>query len=158
MSTTPDPGDARATAPGVGVERVELRLALRAGRVVGLLALPVLVIATLARGSAGFLGALTAAAVVGGSLLMMGALLTWAARFGPSAMMSAALGGYLVRLVLYALLIVVLRPLEVIDGTSLAVSTVVLLLAALGWEAREVSRVPGYFALDTGLRTERTSG
>ncbi|MDP9405942.1 MAG: hypothetical protein M3O86_04960, partial [Actinomycetota bacterium] len=100
----------------------------------------------------GALGAGVGAAVVAGMFLLSGAPLSWAARIGPEALMAAALGGYLVRLMLYAVLIVVLRPVEAIHGPSLALSAAVLLVAALGWEVRLVSRVPGFFWVDAQAR------
>lgn len=132
----PSPAPVRPTDP------VELRLARSAVAVVAVLAVPVIAVATLAHGRDGALSAGIGAAVVGGMFLMSGGLLSWAARFGPTALMAAALGGYVLRLVIYALLIVLLRPVEAIHGPTLAVSAAVLLVAALVWEARLVTRSP----------------
>ena len=106
------------------------------------LAVPVIAVATALAGPGGALGASIGAAVVAGMFLMSGALLSWSARIGPEAMFAAALGGYLLRLMIYALLIVLLRPVEAISGTSLALSAAVLMIAALAWEVRVVSRDP----------------
>jgi hypothetical protein len=79
---------------------------------------------------------------------MAGALMSWAARISPAALMGAVLGGYLVRLMIYAGLIVLLRPVEWLSGPSLAISTAILLVAVLVWEVRVVSRTPNLFWVD----------
>jgi hypothetical protein len=113
--------------------------------VVVIMAIPALAIAAAVAGAGGALGAGIAAAVVGGMFIMAGALMSWAARIGPTALMAAVLGGYLLRLLIYALLIVLLRPVEAIHGPSLAITAAVLLLAALAWDVRLVSRVPSFY-------------
>ena len=109
------------------------------------MAIPALAIAAAVAGAGGALGAGIAAAVVGGMFIMAGALMSWAARIGPTALMAAVLGGYLLRLLIYTLLIVLLRPVEAIHGPSLAITAAVLLLAALAWDVRLVSRVPSFY-------------
>lgn len=149
----------RGGAPAPGPPRdVELRLARTAVVFVTLLAVPVIGVAALVAGAGGALGAAVGTAVVAGMFAMSGATLSWAARLGPTALMGAALGGYLLRLMIYALLIVLLRPVEAIHGPSLAVSTAVLLVATLAWEVRAVSRLPGFYWVDTGDRRGRGGG
>ncbi|HEY8339620.1 MAG TPA: hypothetical protein VIK95_07110 [Egibacteraceae bacterium] len=127
---------------------VELRLAGSAIVLVLALAVPVVAVAAAVAGAGGALGAGIATAVVAGMLLMTGGMLSLAARFGPTALLAAALGGYLLRLMIYALLIVLLRPVEAIHGPSLAIAAAVLLIAALTWEVRAVSRTPRLFWVD----------
>jgi len=135
-----------STAQGNGPQdAIELRLARSAVLVVVIMAIPALAIAAAVAGAGGALGAGIAAAVVGGMFIMAGALMSWAARIGPTALMAAVLGGYLLRLLIYALLIVLLRPVEAIHGPSLAITAAVLLLAALAWDVRLVSRVPSFY-------------
>jgi hypothetical protein len=74
--------------------------------------------------------------------------MSWAARISPAALMGAVLGGYLVRLMIYAVLIVVLRDATWLSGTALAIATGVLLVAVLGWEVRVASRNPSMFWID----------
>ena len=154
----------QGTTQGNGPQdAIELRLARSAVGVVGLLAIPALAIATAVAGPGGALGAGIAAAVVGGMFIMAGALMSWAARIGPTALMAAVLGGYLLRLLIYALLIVLLRPVETIHGPSLAITAAVLLLAALAWDVRLVSRVPSFYWVNTAAaprppRTEAAMG
>jgi len=154
------PGTAHGNGPQ---DAIELRLARSAVGVVGVLAIPALGIATVVAGPGGALGAGIAAAVVGGMFIMAGALMSWAARIGPTALMAAVLGGYLLRLLIYALLIVLLRPVETIHGPSLAITAAVLLLAALAWDVRLVSRVPSFYWVNTStaprsLRTKAKIG
>ncbi|MDP8977454.1 MAG: hypothetical protein M3N17_02540 [Actinomycetota bacterium] len=150
----PGPERPGASAPGPPRD-VELHLARSAVVLATLLAPPVVGVAALAAGGGGALGAAIGAAVVAGMFVMSGATLSWAARLGPTALMGAALGGYLLRLMIYALLIVLLRPVEAIHGPSLAVSAAVLLVAALVWEVRVVSRLPGAFWVRTEARRGR---
>ncbi|CAN5168753.1 hypothetical protein BH20ACT9_BH20ACT9_08700 [soil metagenome] len=153
------PGSEGRGAPAPGPPQdVELRLARSAVVFVTLLAVPVVGVAALVAGGGGALGAAIGAAVVVGMFAMSGATLSWAARLGPTALMGAALGGYLLRLMIYALLIVLLRPVEAIHGPSLAVSAAVLLVAALVWEVRTVSRLPGLFWVQTGNRPGQGRG
>ncbi len=136
------PSSGQGNGPQDGIE---LRLARSALRVVAILAVPAVAIATAVAGPGGALGAGIAAGVVGGMFIMAGALMSWAARIGPTALMAAVLGGYLLRLLIYALLIVLLRPVETIHGPSLAITAATLLLAALAWDVRLVSRVPSFY-------------
>lgn len=129
---------------------VELRLARSAVGFLLVLGIPVIAVAALVGGTPGALSAGIGATVVIGMFLMAGATMSWAARISPAALMGAVLGGYLVRLMVYALLIVVLRPVEWLDGPSLAISTAVLLVAVLAWEVRVASRNPSMFFVDAG--------
>lgn len=143
-----------APAPPSASDPVELRIALDAVRVVVLLAVPCLVVAWAVAGGGGLLGAAIGAGVVAGMFLISAGLLSFAARFGPSALMGAALGGFVLRLILYAVLIVLLTPIEAIHGPSLAITAALLLIASLAWEARMVTRTPGFFWVSTD--SERT--
>lgn len=127
---------------------VELRLARSAVGFLLVLGIPVIAVAGLVDGAGGAASAAIGAAVVVGMFLMAGATMSWAARISPAALMGAVLGGYLVRLLVYALLIVLLRPVEWLSGPSLAISTAVLLVAVLAWEVRVASRNPSMFWVD----------
>ena len=135
-----------STPKPVGFDNpVELQLARSAVGFLLLLGGPVIAVAALLEGTPGALSAAIGAAVVIGMFLMAGALMSWAARISPAALMGAVLGGYLVRLMIYAGLIVLLRPVEWLSGPSLAIATAVLLVAVLVWEVRVVSRTPNLF-------------
>jgi hypothetical protein len=60
-------------------------------------------------GFEGLLSTGMAVAIVVGMQLLTGAMMSVAARFGPTALMAAALAGYVFKLAIYALLIVLLR-------------------------------------------------
>ena len=147
---TPQP--ARPTDP------VELRLARSAALLLLALSIPTIAVAWLLAGTGGALGATIGAAVVIGMFLMTGSMMSWAARISPTAMLAAALGGYLLRLMIYAGLIVLLRPVEAIHDASLAISAAVLLVIALAWEVRLVSRQPSLFWVDPKAPTPRSAG
>lgn len=142
------------SAPRPG-DPIELQLAVGALKAVAVLAAPIIAGAWLAAGVGGAIGAAVAVAVVAGMYLMSGMLLSYAARFGPGALMAAALGGFGLRLMIYALLLVLLRPVEVIHGPSLAISAAVLLVLTLIWEARIVSRTPNLYWIDAAAATPR---
>ena len=134
-----------APSPVGPATAVELRLARSAAIFLVVLGIPVIAIAGLLDGPEGAASAAIGAAVVIGMFLMAGATMSWAARISPAALMGAVLGGYLVRLMIYAGLIILLRPVEWLSGTSLAISTAVLLVAVLAWEVRVASRTPSLF-------------
>ena len=137
-----------APSPVASDNPIELRLARSAAGFLLVLGGPVIAGAFLAAGLAGALSAAIGAAVVIGMFLMAGALMSYAARVSPAALMAAVLGGYVLRLVIYALLIVLLRPVEWLSGPTLAISTAVLLVEVLMWEVRLVSRTPELFWVD----------
>ena len=136
---------------------VELRLARSAVMFIVVLGVPVVAVAGVLGGGPGALSAGIGALVVIGMFLMAGATMSWAARISPAALMGAVLGGYLVRLVIYALLIVLLRPVEWLSGTSLAISTAILLVAVLAWEVRVASRNPSMFWIDPAAGQPRAA-
>src|SRR5687768_9124228 len=127
---------------------IELDLARSAAGFLLVLGGPVIAVAALLAGTSGALSAATGAAIVMGMFVMAGALMSYAARISPAALMAAVLGGYVVRLMIYAGLIVLLRPLAWVHGPSLAIATAVLLVAVLVWEVRAVSRMPNTLWVD----------
>lgn len=137
-------------SPVTSNDAVELRLARSAVLFLVVLGGPTLLISWLAAGMPGVWGAGLGLAVVIGMFLMAGATMSWAARISSAALMGAVLGGYLVRLIIYAVLIVVLGDAEWLSGTTLAVATAVLLVAVLAWEVRVASRNPSLFWVDAG--------
>ena len=145
-------------SPVTATDGVELRLARSAALFLVVLGIPVIAVAGLAAGWPGSASAAIGTAVVIGMFLMAGALMSWAARISPAALMGAVLGGYLVRLMIYAGLIVLLRPVEWLSGPSLAISTAVLLVAVLAWEVRVASRNPSMFWVDAGAGQSPASG
>jgi hypothetical protein len=63
--------------------------------------------------------------------------------------MAAALGGYVLKLCIYAVLIVLLADSDAIDGSSLAVTSAILLVAALVWQTRWALRDARLFWVTT---------
>lgn len=147
-----------APSPVTSADAIELRLARSAALFLVVLGIPVIAIAGAAAGLAGAVSAAIGATVVIGMFLMAGATMSWAARISPAALMGAVLGGYLVRLMVYALLIVLLRPVEWLSGPSLAISTAVLLVAVLAWEVRVASRNPSMFWVDASAGKAPAAG
>ena len=137
-------------SPVRSTDAVELRLARSAVGFLIVLGGPVIGVAALFAGVPGALSAGVGALVVIGMFLMAGALMSWAARISPTALMAAVLGGYLLRLFIYAALILLLRPVEWLHPPSLAIGTAVLLVAVLAWEVRVASRNPSMFWVDAG--------
>ena len=137
-----------APSPVRAFDPVELRLARSAALFLLVLGLPVIGVSWLSAGWPGVAGAALGTAVVIGMFLMAGATMSWAARISPTALLGAVLGGYLVRLMIYAVLIVVLGDAAWLSGTTLAIATAVLLVAVLGWEVRVASRNPSMFFVD----------
>jgi hypothetical protein len=137
-------GDQRDRAPGpvTASEPIEWRMALRG-------VLLVVAVGALFVGGAAVLadrealnGAVLGVAIVAGTMLLSGGALSLAAPFGPSALFAAALGGYVLKLGIYALLMVLLRDVTWLDGVALAVTSAILLVVALAWQSRLVLRDP----------------
>lgn len=149
-STLPDGAASSSTQLEVGgTEHAMARAALRVG---AFLAVPLVLGALALRGPAGAVTAFGAVAFVTGNFYVTGRSLQWAAKLGPVVLQAVALGGFLARLMLYGVLIVALRPVEAIDGPSLAVSAAIALVVVLASEVRLVSADPRIWMVDTGLR------
>lgn len=154
----PAPPVSAPSAPRAG-DPIELQLALGALRLLVAVTVPVIAVAWFLAGFEGGLSAAIAIALVAGMYLMSGALLSYAAKFGPEALMAAALGGFALRLAIYGLLLVLLTPVEAIHGPTLAVTAAVLIVATLVYEARMVSKIPNLYWVDASAarRTVRPS-
>jgi hypothetical protein len=118
-----------------------LSAAWRVGVVLGLVMVPV---AMWLRGPRGAGTAIGVLAVVVGGFLATGLSLRWAGRRGPTSVQAVALGGMVLKLALYALLIVTLAPLGVIDRPTLGVTAPVALIALLVVEVRLVATNPEF--------------
>jgi hypothetical protein len=67
------------------------------------------------------------------------ALLSWGARTSPAALMGAALGGFLLRMVLMAVALVLLRDRSWIATVPLGITLLLSHVGLLAWELRRVS-------------------
>lgn len=126
-----------------------VRAALIVGLVVSVVAV---VVAGLISGVAGALTAFGAVAFVTAVFAVTGLSLAWAAPRGPTTLQAVALGGFFVRLVLYAALILALRPIEAIDGPVLAISAAAAMVAILAWETRLVLTHREFWHIDASAR------
>lgn len=120
--------------------RDEAAMAAAAVRLGLVLAPAATLVAWLVRGGSAALTALFGVVLVVGGFAATGRSLTWAARRSEEVLMAVALGGFLLRLVLYAALIVALRPVEALDGPVFAVTVAATLVVMLGYEVRLVLR------------------
>jgi hypothetical protein len=122
----------------------------------GLPAVPVLlVLAAIPRGVHGALSAGVAIAIVLVNFVLAAALLAWAARISLALMMGAALGGYLLRLVLVSAAVLLIKDLPWVELWPLGLTLIVTHLGLLLWETRYVSAslaFPGLKPKETGLR------
>ena len=138
----------RSTDPGTGtapeapeVEREIARDIVRRGLPVA----PLIVLAAgLARGGDGAWSAAYAVAIVLVNLTLAAASLGWAARTSLNLLMATALGGFLVRMGLVTVAILVVRHDSWVDLPTLAVTVLVTHLGLLAWETRHVSASLAY--------------
>jgi hypothetical protein len=95
----------------------------------------------LLRGGPGALGAVIGVAVVVGNFLLAGVLLSISARISLAVYHAAALFGFFVRLGLIMLtMFLIARLVEDLDRLAFGISTVVVYLVLLGWEAVAVAK------------------
>lgn len=125
-------------------------MARAAERVGVVLAVPIVALAGLLRGVAGALTALAGVVLVVGVVALTGRSLAWAAGHGPAVLQAVALGGFALRLMIYAGAIVALRPVEAIDGPVLALTVAVTAVVVLATEARFALRNRQLWWVDAG--------
>jgi len=107
--------------------------------------LPVLVlVAGLIWGPDGASSALLAVVLVLANLGLSAALLGWAARISLALLMAAALGGFLLRLVLLTAFVYLVKDQPWVDITALGFTLIVTHLGLLIWETRHVSASLAY--------------
>jgi hypothetical protein len=115
---------------------------------------PLLVIVwTLIWGSQGAWSALLAIAVVTVNFLLSAFALAWAARTGPTALMATAMGGFIFRMGLVTVVVLLVRHQPWIDLPALAIAILVTHLGLLFWETRYVGATlafPGIKPPQTG--------
>lgn len=122
----------------------------------GLPAVPVLlVLAAIPWGIDGALSAAFAVAIVLVNFALAAALLAWTARISLALMMGAALGGYLLRLILISAAVLLVKDLSWVELWPLGLTLIVTHLGLLLWETKYVSAslaFPGLKPKETGLR------
>lgn len=88
----------------------------------------------------GVVAALVGTAVVVGNFLLAGRILSVAARISPAAYHAAALFGFVLRLGLLTIAMLVIAKRFELDRTAFAITAVGMYLVLLGWETILVSR------------------
>jgi ATP synthase protein I len=129
------------TAPVAAPEREMARHMLR-------LAVPVapavILVSGLVWGVDGALSAGFGIALVLLNLVASAALLTWAAGISPNALMAAALGGFLARMIVVVVAVSLVRHQSWVELVPLGITVLVTNLALLAWESRHVSATLAY--------------
>ncbi len=119
-------------------------------------AVPVLLLAgSLGWGLHGALSAAFAVALVLVNFALSAALLAWTARISLALMMGAALGGYLLRLILVTGAVLLVKDQSWVELWPLGLTLIVTHLGLLLWETRYVSAslaFPGLKPKETGHR------
>jgi hypothetical protein len=106
----------------------------------GLLVAPVIVlVAGLVRGWDGAASAAVALGIVLVNFLGAAAIMTWAARGGPTVLGAAAAGGYILRLAVIFIALLLLRDVSWIDLPTFGFVLVGTHIGLLTWEAKHVS-------------------
>jgi hypothetical protein len=91
---------------------------------------------------AGFAGALSAGyalVLVLANFLLAASLLAWAAKISPALLMAAALGGFILRLILIAVAVLLIRNFWFFEPWPLGITIIVAHLGLLAWETRYIS-------------------
>ena len=118
---------------------------MRAAGLVGLVLGPVSVVgAALVRGADGAWTAAGTILLVVGGFLLTAISLRWAGRRGPTTVQAVALGGMILKLSAYGLLLVLLSPLDIVDRPTLALTAPVALVVLLVTEVRLVTSNPEF--------------
>jgi hypothetical protein len=120
----------------------------------GLLVAPLILAVSLVRGWVGVASAAVALGIVLVNFLAAAAIMTRAARGGPTAIGAAALGGYVLRLAVIVVALVLLRHQPWIDLPTLGIVIVGTHLGLLVWEMKYVSLT----LAAPGLKPARPSG
>jgi hypothetical protein len=111
----------------------------------GLKAAPVLLVLDLIFwGTDGILSGAFAVLLVMANFALSAAILSWAAKIGPTMLMGATLGGYILRLGLVTAAVVAVHEQPWVAMPALGITLVVTHLGLLFWETRHVSMSLAY--------------
>lgn len=136
--------EADASAPQDGRAAPERAVARDMIRRSVVFAVPLLAGGALGWGWTGALSVGLALALVLVNFVLGAAVIGWGARMGPSAMMAAAMGGYVVRLGIVTAAVLPVRRHDWFELLPFAVSLLVTHLGLLAVEARHVSASPAF--------------
>jgi hypothetical protein len=120
------------TAPERDIARHMLRAAVP-------LAPVVVLVSGLVWGLDGAASAAFGLAIVLVNLAASAALLSWAARVSPNALLAAALGGFLARMIVVVLVLFAVRNQSWVEFVPLGITVCVTNLGLLAWESRHIS-------------------
>lgn len=139
VSPRPEPGD--LAAPGLRVRGSTAMVPAAHLVRSALIAAPLIVgVAAAWRGSDGAVSALLGLALAFGNLFVSAWAIDWAATISFSAIAMVALGGYVVRLAVITVLVLLIQDVSWVDLPALSISLVVGYLALLIFEARAIAR------------------
>lgn len=114
----------------------------------------VIAVAGLLRGGDGAFSAAFAVALVVGNFLVAAAILGWAARISPIVMGTAAMGGFVGRLVVVTVAFLLVKDQSWVDVPVFGFTLILTHLGLLIWEARHISASLAF----PGVRPVRDSG
>lgn len=133
-----------ATERAHETEAHETRIAADLARKAAVASPAIVAVAFLVRGVDGAVSAAIALGIVAINFLASAALIARAARLGPTVIAAAVLGGYLARLGAILAIVLVLDTQPWIDAATLVIVLAVTHLALLFWEMRSVSLTAAY--------------
>lgn len=120
------------------------RMVRAASTVLVVLGVPAVALAASLRGGSGAGTAAGTMLLTCGGFILSGLGLRWALRRSPAAVQATMLGGLLLRLVLYGILLAVLLPTELVDKPTLVTVAVTSLAVLLAVEVRLVTANPEF--------------
>jgi hypothetical protein len=104
----------------------------------------IVLVAGLIWGVDGALSALFALGLVVVNFLFSAALLTWCGRISPPMLMVGALGGFMVRLALITVVVLLVKDFGWVELVALGLTLIVTHLGLLVWETRQISASLAY--------------
>lgn len=133
----------------VGARAPEASLATKAAFACLLVGAPVVAAAGWLHGAGGASGALAGTGMAMTAFAGAGLMTAWAGRFGTTVLASIVVGGVMLRLALYLVILDLLAGAEVLHRPSLAIATACATAATLVYEIRAAGTDPRYFWVQT---------
>jgi len=126
--------------PAPGPANIEAKLGLATARRVMWVAPPIILIMAIWRGGSGAAAAAIGVAIVAANFIVAGFVLSKAAVISLKLYHAAALGGFLLRLMLIMLVMLLIAQVVDVDRLAMGLSAVVSYLVLLSWETVAVTR------------------
>lgn len=140
------------TDQAIGAKGPEREVAIDMARLGVMIAPGFLLLSVLFWGSAGLASSALALGLVIGNLLIGAWIIGQAAAISPNVLMGAVLGGFLVRLIALALIVVPIRNADWFEVAPFGLTLVGGHLALLAWESQRVSASLAYPGLPPSKR------